>query len=130
MEENTTNNNTNPTPVATPQPVQMSINEHNLGIVVHLLGLFTSFVGPLVMYFLYKDTATEKLKGNIINALNWQISLGIYLLVSVVLTVIIIGALGIFIFSLLNLIFCILGAIESNKGNVYKYPLTINFVKA
>ena len=129
MEENTTNNNTNLTPVATPQPVQMSFNEHNLGIVVHLLGLFTSFVGPLVMYFLYKDTATEKLKGNIINALNWQISLTIYLVISFVLTIILIGALGVMIFSILNIVFSILGAIEANKGNVYKYPMTINFIK-
>jgi uncharacterized Tic20 family protein len=118
-----------------PQPIQMSFNENNLGIIAHLLGLFTSFIGPLVMYLLYKETATEKLKSNIINTLNWQISLAIYLVISLylvisfVLTIIIVGALGLFVFSILNMIFSILGAIEANKGNVYKYPITINFIK-
>lgn len=121
-EQNTTNTNI-------PQPVKASLNENNLGIIVHLLGLFTSFAGPLVMYFLYKETATEKLKSNIINTLNWQISLLIYLMVSIVLSIIVIGILGTIVFSILNIIFSILGAIESNKGNIYKYPMTINFVK-
>lgn len=123
MEEQNTNSTNSP------QSVQMSLNENNLGVISHLLGLFTSFVGPLVMYFLYKETATEKLKSNIINTLNWQISLLIYLMISALLSIIIIGALGILVFSILNIIFSILGAIESNKGNIYKYPATINFIK-
>jgi len=112
-----------------PQPVQVSLNENNLGVLTHILGFFTSFIGPLIMYFLYKDTATEKLKGNIINSLNWQISLIIYIVVSMILSLILIGVIGIFVFSILNIIFSILGAVEANKGNVYKYPITINFLK-
>lgn len=125
-----TENNTTESQVANkPQPVAASVDEHNLGVVSHILGLFTSIVGPIVMYFLYKDTATEKLRGNIVNTLNWQISLVIYTLVSFVLTIIVIGALGIVILSILNIVFSIIGAVEASKGNIYKYPLTINFIK-
>jgi uncharacterized Tic20 family protein len=112
------------------QPQEVNLNENGLGIIVHLLGIFTGVIGALIMYLIFKDTGTKKLRENIANALNWQISLFIYMLVSGILSIILIGILGILVFSLMNLIFCILGAVEANKGSVYKYPLTINFIKS
>ncbi len=112
-----------------PQTVNADLNENNLAVITHLLGLFTSFIGPLIMYLVYKDTATEKLRSHIIDALNWQISLIIYLIISSLLMIILIGFVGFFILTILSILFPILAALEANKGNHYKYPLTINFLK-
>jgi len=112
-----------------PQPIQINTNENNLGTIVHLLGLFTWFIGPLIMYLLYKETASQNLKENMINTINWQISYGLYMLISFFLILVIIGLIGIFVLIILDIVFSIIGAIDANKGKVYKYPLAISFIK-
>lgn len=140
-EQNTTNTNS-------PQPVKISLNENNLGIIVHLLGLFTSFAGPLVMYFLYKEKTTEKLRTNISNTINWQLTIFLIPIISFgyifyeveklynfateenfsMITVLITVGINVIV-QVLNLILSVIGAIKSYKGNVYRYPLAINFIK-
>ena len=112
-----------------PQTVQADLNENNLSVITHILGLFTSFIGPLIMYLIYKDTATEKLRSHMIGALNWQISLLIYFFISGILMIVLIGFLGIVILTILRIVFPILAAVEAHKGNSYKYPLTIILFK-
>lgn len=132
-----------------PQPVQMNLNENNLGLAAHILGLVTSFIGPLIMYFLYRDTATKKLRANIINTLNWQLSFLVLAVVSMGYIFyevnklynlstaenfslnsvkIVVGI--IYLLQVLNIIFSITGAIKSLKGKIYKYPISINFIKS
>lgn len=109
--------------------IKKSSNELMLiGHFVHLLGLFFSFVGPLIVYLMYKDKANDFVRTNIINSLNFQITI---LVASVIC--IFIPILGWFILlpivTLANLIFCILATIESSNDRKYKYPVTIEFVK-
>ena len=109
--------------------IKKSSNELMLiGHFVHLIGLFFSFVGPLVVYLMYKDRANDFVKTNIISSLNFQITV---LIASVIC--LFIPILGWFILlpivTLANLIFCILATIESSNDRKYKYPVTIEFVK-
>lgn len=110
------------------QPSINSANDNNLAVVAHILGLFTSFVGPLIMYFIYKENGSEFLKNNIKNSLNFQISIFIYSLAAVPFSFIIIGLLVIFILSILNLIFCIVAAVKSSSGEEYNYPISLKLV--
>lgn len=105
--------------------IQTSSNDNTLSVVSHLL-CNLGFLGPLVMYLIYKDTATENLKKNIISALNYSI---FYSLAVVACTIIFIFAFIIPVLSIVTLVFSILGAMEANKGGVYKYPVTFNFIK-
>jgi uncharacterized Tic20 family protein len=45
-----------------------------VGHFVHLTGIFLSFLGPLILYLMYKDKANKFVKSNIIEALNFQLT--------------------------------------------------------
>ena len=61
--------------------------------------------------------------------LNWMISALIYSVVCGVLVLIVFGIFGLFAIGIATLIFAIIGAIKANKGEVWAYPLSINFFK-
>jgi uncharacterized Tic20 family protein len=62
-------------------------------------------------------------------ALNFQISLTIYLIVACLAILIIIGIFIIPVIAIGGLIFIIIAAIKANEGVGYRYPLTIRFIK-
>jgi uncharacterized Tic20 family protein len=63
------------------------------------------------------------------NVTNWVISSAIYFAVSAVLVFALIGILLLPVIALLSLIFSIVGGLKAKDGEVWKYPLTINFLK-
>jgi uncharacterized Tic20 family protein len=99
-------------------------DDTTLGIIAHALGIVFPVLGTLIMYLIYKDTASTKVKQNIINAFNFQLSVTIY---SLVLFITVIGPLFL---GIATIILSIIGIIEANKGGVYKYPLTIEIIKS
>ncbi len=102
-------------------------DENILSMLAHLLGLFTGFIGPLVLFLIKKDEKGGKVYKNAAHALNFQLSLIIYSIISGLLVLVIIGiplviALGIF-----ALVVQIIAAIRAYEGGVYHYPLEISF---
>jgi uncharacterized Tic20 family protein len=59
------------------------------------------------------------------NAINWIISSTIYTTIALIS---IVGIILLPILAVLNLVFPIIAAIKANKGQVWSYPLTINFI--
>ena len=111
--------------VATGTP---SKDDCNIALLAHLLGIFTGFVGPLIIWLLKKDSSTfvaEESK----EALNFQITMAIAFIVSGLLFIIVIGIVLMPILVLLNIVFCIVGAMAASKGNHYKYPFAIRLIK-
>jgi uncharacterized protein len=106
--------------------VKKKKGDNTLGILSHLLGLFTGFVGPLIMFFAAEDKEAKKHSKF---ALNWQFSLLIYSFVSVLLMVIIIGIVFLVALGILNMVFCIMATVKASEGKYWKYPLTIPFFK-
>jgi uncharacterized protein len=104
----------------------MAEDTKTLSMLVHIAALFTSFVGPLIFMLVSKDAHVQK-HSKI--ALNWQISLMIYMVVSGVLAIILVGFLMMAVLGLMNLIFCIMAAVKANQGVEWKYPLSIAFFK-
>lgn len=103
-------------------------DERNLAMLAHILALFSYFMGPLIIYLVKKDESPF-VADNAKNALNFQISLFIYCIVSVVLCMIIIGIFMLIALGVLHLVFCIVATVAARDGKVYKYPLTIPFLK-
>lgn len=99
----------------------------NMMILAHVLGLLTGFIGPLIIYL---ATADPEVKRHARIALNWQISLLIYLFVSVILIFVLIGVFLFFIVLLLDLVFCIMAAIKASEGVAWPYPLTLPLIPA
>lgn len=105
--------------------------EKDLAFLPHLLSLLQSFLFPLgligiiVTYVVGEKELKEQSK----TALNWQLSLLIYSIVSAILMFILIGFLLLLILWILNIIFSILALIKSQEGEAWDYPLSIKFIK-
>ena len=97
-----------------------------LPLLTHILGIFTGFIGALIILLVTND---EYAKKHARRALNWQLSLLIYYIISFILVLVLVGFVLIGVFALLNIIFCIIAAVRANKGELYTYPLTIQFLK-
>ena len=94
----------------------------------HLLGLFTCFIGPLIIWLIKKDE-DPFVDNQGKEALNFQITIAIASIVSALLAVICVGVfLGIAVW-ILDLIFCIIASIKASSGEAYRYPVSIRFIK-
>ena len=87
-----------------------------------------NIVLPIVMWTTNKDKS-ELIDQHGKHILNWMISSFIYFFVSFILMFVIIGVFTIFAVAICSIIFTIMGAIKANNGEVYKYPLSITFIK-
>ena len=97
-------------------------------MLAHLLGLLSGFVGPLILYLVLKprkDMSTENSR----HALNFQISIVIYYIITFILFLVIIGFFLMIALSIFVLVVEILGAVRAYNGEIYKYPLEIPFVR-
>ncbi len=100
--------------------------DKTLAILTHILGLIAWFIPALIIYLISEDKYTKE---HAKNALNWQISLVIYLVASFILIILIIGIFTLIAFSILNLVFSIIAAVKASEGISWKYPLAIPFIK-
>ncbi|MHC4533424.1 MAG: DUF4870 domain-containing protein [Planctomycetota bacterium] len=99
------------------------------GIVVPVIGCI---IGPLIVWQIKKEEfpfVDEQGKG----AVNFQISMLLYLLISAILWIpLSFFCIGVFIpvaISIVDLIFLLIAAVKANDGEHYHYPLTIRFIK-
>jgi uncharacterized Tic20 family protein len=100
-----------------------SIDDRNLAMLAHLLGIVSGFVGALIIWLMKKDqSAYVDEQGK--EALNFQITMLIAFVGAWILMFILIGMLLI-----ANLVLCIIAAVAASKGEHYKYPLAIRVLK-
>ena len=100
--------------------------KNDLLFLPHLLGIFTGFLGPLIVLLVTED---KSLKNHAKAALNWQFSSLIYYIVSGILMLILIGFVLALVISILNIIFCIIAAVKASDGELWNYTLSIPFFK-
>lgn len=89
---------------------------------------FGHILGPLIIWLIKRDDhpfINEQGK----ESLNFQISLSIYLIVSAILVLALIGFVLFFIVGIVGFIFVIVAAVKANEGVSYRYPLTIRFLR-
>ena len=103
----------------------------------HLAGLagfavpiiLSGIIAPLIVWQIKKDDHPFIDKSGK-EALNFQISIGIYAFVSVLLIfAFCIGALLLAAVEIFNLVFLLIAGIKANNGESYRYPLCIRFIK-
>lgn len=105
-------------------------DEKTMGMVAHLLMIFTWWIGPLILYLVKKDNpgfARDQAR----EALNFGITLTLAYIVTWVLTLVTLGILFFLPFLVLvaGLVFGILACITANKGQGYRYPVNLRLVK-
>ncbi len=100
----------------------------HLSALVGFIIPFGNVIGPLIIWQMKKNEfpfVDDQGK----EALNFQISVTIYLIVSAFLILIAIGILLLIIIGLVSLILTVIAAINAGNGTSYRYPLTIKFVE-
>jgi uncharacterized Tic20 family protein len=103
-------------------------DECNLAMLAHLLGIFSGFVGPLVIWLLKKDESGF-VADQAREALNFQITMALALVVCIMLKVILIGILLVPVVFVVNFILCIVAAVAASKGKRYRYPFALRLVR-
>jgi uncharacterized Tic20 family protein len=94
---------------------------------VHLSGLVVSIVGPLVIYLLMKERG-RFIRTQAVEALNFQITVLIAAAISIALIPVLIGLLLLPIVGVAAFVLMILAAIAANRGEEYRYPLTLRLI--
>jgi len=99
------------------------------GIVVPVIGCI---IGPLIIWQIKKEEFPFVDKQGK-EAVNFQISMSLYLLVSAILWIplsfVCIGVVIPVAISIVDLIFLLIAAVKANDGEHYRYPLSIRFIK-
>ena len=114
-------------PYVQPQ-VAMSPNDEKLwSTLVHIGGIVVGFWAGLIGYLVLKDRGPF-VHHHTATALNFQLTMLLAIVVGVVLSWLGIGFLLIFAVYLLQVIFGIMAAVASNRGEFYTYPIAIRFV--
>ena len=128
-----------PPPVTPPPAPSMSSSgisaeERQFAMFAHLSALiglvipFGSVLGPLVLWLIKKDTmpfVDDQGK----EALNFQITVAIAMIISAVLMLVVIGFLLMIAVGLAALVLTIIAGVKANEGVAYRYPFTLRLVK-
>jgi uncharacterized Tic20 family protein len=94
-----------------------------------LLGLIIglSFIGPLIIYLVYRERSAW-VGRQAAEALNFNLTILIYFLVSLALIIIVVGFVMLAVVGIFWLVEVILASVAANNGTEHRYPLTIRFV--
>lgn len=117
---------------AAPQPLNPTDEKlwatltHISPVVAGIVGL--PFLGPLIIYLVLRDRGPF-IRWHSAQSLNFQLTVLIAYIVSGLLTLVVVGFFLLIAVAIASLVFMILAAIAANRGEYYKYPLTIQFVQ-
>ncbi len=120
-------------PVSEPQPVgaeQAAVSKDavNMAMLCHILAIFTCFLGPLIIWLMKKDD-TPFVDRHGKEALNFQLTVLIAMVISGLLIVVLIGPILMAVVGIADLIFCIMAAVSASRGQEYSYPVSIRLIK-
>ena len=140
--EETSNQAPEQAPASSPPPAQnsdagdsgLSKDSLNMGMLCHLLAFsgiivpFGTILGPLIMWLVKKD-ADPYVDQQGKESVNFQISMMIYTIVSIILIFVVIGAILLPVIIIANIVLTIIGTVKASKGEPWQYPLTIRLIK-
>jgi uncharacterized Tic20 family protein len=105
-----------------------SSDEKNIATVTHLAGTVFSFIPSLIIWILKKDES-QYISSQAKEALNFQITIAIAMFVSTyILSWILVGLALIPVIIVVNIVFCIIAAVATSKGEDYRYPLALRLI--
>ena len=107
-----------------PQGPEKSQEARNMAILCHVLGIF-GFFAPLVIWLSERD------KHRFVDehgreAMNYQVSLMIY---CAALCVVVVGVFALPVLAVVHVILSIMGAVNASRGQSWRYPIALRFLK-
>lgn len=119
----------------TPQATNKDKEVQNWAMICHLSALagfivpFGNVIGPLVVWLMKKDTM-PLVDQHGKEALNFQITVAIAALISLLLFLVVIGVFLIFIVAIGGLVMTIIAGIKVANGDLdYRYPFALRLIK-
>jgi len=106
---------------------ELTQDSKNMAVLSWLGTLFFGFIPGLILYLVKKDD--PYVEGQSKESLNWSITAILAYLVASLLSFIVIGVFLMPIIGICHLVFCIMGAIATSKGNNFRVPFAIRLIK-
>ena len=112
----------------------LETQERNWAVFSHL-GSFCGYIFPLgniivpLILWLVKKDEYPFVDQQGKEALNFNISITIYAIISAVLCIVLIGFALLAAIFIIQVVYVIRATISANKGETYRYPITIRFVR-
>jgi uncharacterized Tic20 family protein len=103
-------------------------DERTFAILAHALGVVTSFLGPLVIYYL-KEDESKYVADHAKESLNFQITIFIGYVIAMFLKIVLIGFILPWLLSVINLVLIIVAAIKASENKLYRYPFNLRIIK-
>jgi uncharacterized Tic20 family protein len=102
-------------------------------MLAHLLSfvaayLFLGFVAPLIVLLVFGPRSAF-VRANAVESLNFNLTWLLYGIIGVILALLLIGFLILIALGIAYLVLVIIASVRANNGEVYRYPLTIRFVR-
>lgn len=102
-------------------------DERGMATLAQVLPIFTSFLGPLVIWFVARPDQPF-VKHHAAEALNFQITVSIAAFVSALLILVLVGLVLLPIVVIGALVFQIIAALAANRGEWYRFPISLRLV--
>lgn len=100
-------------------------DEKTLALLSHIVTFVSNFIAPLIIYVIKKDESPF-VSAHAKESLNFQLTI---LLAVIVLFITIIGIFLLWIVGIYAMVLVIIATIRASEGKLYRYPLTIRFIK-
>ncbi|HEV2893848.1 MAG TPA: DUF4870 domain-containing protein [Actinomycetota bacterium] len=119
-----------PPPGQRPLPADQ---ERLWAMLAHLLSfvaayLFLGFVAPLIILLVFGPRSAY-VRAHAVESLNFNLTWLLYGIVGVILAFLLIGIPILIALGLAYLVLVVIASVRANNGELYRYPLTIRFVK-
>ncbi|PIP58692.1 MAG: DUF4870 domain-containing protein [Verrucomicrobia bacterium CG_4_10_14_3_um_filter_43_23] len=100
---------------------------HASALLQFFIPVLGGIIGPFIVWVLKRDTSAY-VDDQAKEAINFNITIFIYLVISLALVYVLIGYILLPIIFLTWLIFVLIAMINASNGKRYRYPLTIHFI--
>ena len=120
-------------PVAPPPSLEPTETEKTDAMICHLLGLagyvipLGGIIGPIIFWSMKKDKSVYVDQAGK-EAINFHISMLIYLVISMILTLIFIGVFLAVAVLLVEIIYSVIVALKARDGIASPYPFSMKFI--
>jgi uncharacterized Tic20 family protein len=111
----------------TPEHLPVPQDSKNIAVLTWIGTVFLGFIPGLIIYLVKKDDAYVQDQAK--ESLNWSITAIIGYIAGIVLTFVLIGPLVMLAVGICHLVFCILGAVGTSKGESFRVPFALRLIK-
>jgi uncharacterized protein len=115
------------------QPPLPADQERLWAMLAHLLSfvaayLFLGFVAPLVVLLVFGPRSAY-VRAHAVESLNFNLTWLLYAIVAVILAFLLIGIPILIALGVAYVVLVVIASVRANNGELYRYPLTIRFVR-